>query len=141
MRLGEVDPWMLTHLRLARARGSLQCPNSRVQDRALEILDMVDESAKENARVDMVKALLAQVGLERQDLVVEQFPEYFKRDPFEVAYDEATGEFDIDKVDPSAVEWQVPDEAEDADLSAWIAQQERANGGVTTFTADDDGWT
>lgn len=101
---------------------------------------MLDEAEKEKSRVDMVRAILARVGAEGQDLVAEQFPEYFKQDPFAEAYTE-TGEFDIDKVDPSKVEWSVPSEEEDKELSEWIAQQERANGGMTTFTADEDGWT
>src|SRR4051812_4529468 len=100
---------------------------------ALEILDMVDETKAEAHRVDMVKGLLAS-GAE-QETVAGRFPEYFASDPFAEAYDEK-GEFDIDKVDDTAVQWSVPDQDQDADLSAWIEEQERKGGGVT-FTADD----
>lgn len=126
---------MHQHLRLARARGSLRAPNSVVQDMALEILDMLDETEKENQRIDRVRGLLTLTTMER---VKDFFPEYFRPDPLATAYDEETGEFDIDAIDPADVEWVVPtSEDEDADLSAWIEEQERQNGGVTTFTANE----
>lgn len=126
---------MHQHLRLARARGSLQAPNSVVQDYALEILDMLDESVRETQRIDMVKTLLASVPMER---VKDYFPEYFRPDPLAEAIDPVTGEFDIDKVDDSKIDWQTAgSEDEDADLSAWIEEQERKSGGVTTFSADE----
>lgn len=129
---------MLTHLRLARARGSLTAPNSVVQDEALTILDMVDERERERERVDMVRALIATVGPEGEERVVAQFGEYFpeEQDPFVGAYDEE-GNFDIDKVDDSSVPWRTPvSPDEDEALSAWIEQQEQANGEVT-LTAND----
>lgn len=128
---------MLNHLRLARARGSLQAPNSQVQDSALQILDMVDEGRKEDLRVDMVKGLLALAGPAQQSEVARLFPEYVKDDPYQEAYTQS-GEFDIDKVDDATVEWSVASKDQDEELSRWISEQERAGG--VTFTAEDEGW-
>ena len=124
---------MLRHLRLARARGSLTAPNSRVQDRALDYLNMLDEARRQDDRMDMVKGLLA-TG--RTEEVVHQFPEYFEAEgDISGAYDEA-GEFDIDRVDDSKVKWAAPaSREEDDEISAWIAQHEN-----TYVTAADDGW-
>jgi hypothetical protein len=126
---------MLGHLRLARSRGSLQAPNSRVQDRALEILDMLDERRREIDRIDRVKELLTHIPA---DVVAEQFPEYFAADPFDGAYDPETGAYDPEKVDEELIQWGVAaSKTEDDDLSAWIEEQERKNGGITTFTANE----
>lgn len=120
---------MLTHLRLARARGSLRAPNSLVQDRALAYLDMLAEYAKGQARRDMVKALLTHKDSD-YDEVKFQFPEYFDADPFEQIRTEDG--YDIDRLDDSQVQWGVAGEDEDEALSRWIAEQD---GG--TFTGAD----
>lgn len=96
-------------------------PNSPVQDRAVEVLDMLDHVEQERARFDSVKALLAS-PLASWDRVKEQFPEYF--DPYESAKQE-DGSYDIDQIDDADVEWSTaasPDE--DEALSTWIAQRE-----------------
>lgn len=120
---------MLRHLRLARERGSLKAPNSPVQDRALDYLVMLDEVERSRSRLDTVKALVTHASFER---VRDQFPEYF--DPYEGAKGE-DGEFDIDRLDDSQVDWATAgSEDDDEALSRWI--QERESG---SFSAADLG--
>lgn len=115
---------MLRHLRLARARGSLVAPNHPVQDRALEVLEVLDEISREKGRMDLVRGLLAS-STSDFDRVRAQFPEYFTPvDPFEGAKTEEGG-YDIDAIDDSDVEWDTPASADvDEDISRWIAEHE-----------------
>lgn len=126
---------MLRHLRLARSRGSLVAPNHPVQDRALEILEILDEIDKEKSRVDRVKALLTN-QFSTVDLVKAQFPEYFRpEDPFEEAKTEDGG-YDIDRVDESKLDWGTPASPDDDDeISRWIAQQE--TGSISAADMDE----
>lgn len=118
---------MLRHLRLARARGSLVAPNSPVQDRALEALEVLELIDREKARVDSVKLLASstQIDWERAP---QQFPEYFApADPFAGAVDE-DGTYDPDRVDEDSIAWQAPATPdEDSDISEWIRKHEEAS--------------
>lgn len=109
-------------------------PNSPVQDRALEILDLIDLFDREKARADRVRELVATGEF---DQVKAYFPEYFGTDPYEEARDPDTGEIDIDKIDDSRLEWGVPTEDEDEELERWIREREAG-----TFTAEEisDEW-
>lgn len=99
---------------------------------------MADEQEKEGQRLDTVKSLLTTNPFDR---VKEWFPEYFQPDPevmVQQAYDEQTGEYDIDKIDPAQIEWQTPTSPdEDDEISAWIEQQEKKNNGVVSFGANE----
>lgn len=95
-----------------------------MQDRALEILEVLDEIEKEKQRVDMVKSLLATKAADFT-LARTQFPEYFApEDPYEGARND-DGTYDIDAIDEDQIDWATPASPEDDDeISRWIAQQE-----------------
>jgi hypothetical protein len=93
-----------------------------VQDRALEYLDMMDRAEAEERRVDMVKALLVQRTID-VEAIESQFPEYFDNDPFEEAKT-PDGEYDIDSIDDSKIDWGVATPEEDDEISAWIDQHD-----------------
>ena len=106
-------------------------PNTPVQDRALEYVEMLDQMEKSKARADMVRGLFSSKSTDRE-VLKEQFPEYFDHDPFRDARTEG-GEIDPDKVDESGLDWATPgDEADDEDISSWIAAREKGS-----FTATD----
>lgn len=93
------------------------------------MLDGYEEAMK---RRDMVKALVVNRQVPNE-LVVEQFPEYFPDDPFAEALDER-GEFDPDLVDEDRLEYKTDvSEEEDESLSRWIAEREQG----ATFTGAD----
>lgn len=95
---------------------------------------MLAEIEKEKARVDMVRGLLTG-PLSSLERVKAQFPEYFApEDPYEAATTES-GEFDIDAVDDSKVDWSTPSSPkDDDDISRWISQQE--SGSVSAADTD-----
>lgn len=128
-------------MRLAEARGSLRAPNSRVQDRALEFLSMLDARERRTQRLDSVRLAVLSSPLQWAELEPRLrwlFPEYLSP---EAAYRKAKkddGSYDIDKVDDGSVEWLTPASAdEDAEISAWIEQNLR---GTAVLSDDDDGW-
>lgn len=122
---------MLTHLRLARNRGSLHAPNSPVQDRALEILDMLDVVEAQGHRLDSVKIGLLS-PLVTEDRAKSLFPEFYPADPFADALQD-DGTYDPSKVDEDEIEYDAPSSPEeDDDISAWISSRESGS-----FTADD----
>lgn len=102
-------------------------PNHPVQDLALEALDSIEAVERERGRADMVRALLTN-RLTDWDLTKAHFPEYFTpEDPFEAAKTN-DGEYDIDAVDDSQIEWGAPDSPEtDEEISRWIAQHEHGS--------------
>ncbi len=106
-------------------------PNSPVQDFALEILSMLDVTERERSRRDMVKRLLVS---NEEDMVRSQFPEYFLS-TIEEAFDDQ-GNFDIDKVDDSQVEWSTASPDEDDEIGRWIADREAG----MYVTAADEEW-
>lgn len=129
---------MESRLRLAEARGSLTAPNSPVQDLALQILMLLKTKTDEERKVDGIRAAILVADPTKEE-IRRVYPEYFPTDAEEAfadAYDEH-GEFDIDRVDDSKIDWatEVTPE-EDEDLSRWIAERER--GQVTL--AELDGW-
>lgn len=106
---------MYRHLRLARERGSLRAPNSLVQDNALDILDMLavvkEQREKRQDGIAEVKALMLTHGYTRTQ---EMFPDYFDSTP-----PEQDGQ-----VDEEHLEWDVPSEEVDEQISRWIAERQ-----------------
>lgn len=85
---------------------------------------MLDQTEREERRLDRVKALWVN-QLTDKDAIKSQFPEYF--DPFETAKDEH-GEYDIDQIDDSQVDWATAPSAEaDEELSRWISEHEQGS--------------
>lgn len=98
---------------------------------------MMDRFDSEQGKVEQIKGLLATGGdFER---VKALFPDYFAaEDPYEQAIDPETGEFDINRIDDSQLEWGVPTPEEDEAMAQWIA--ERQSGTITVADLDQNEW-
>lgn len=84
------------------------------------MLDGYEEAQK---RRDMVKGLLVHRTVPNE-LLMEQFPEYFRGNPFEAAKNE-DGEFDPNLLDEDRLDYETDvSEDEDEALSRWIAERE-----------------
>lgn len=132
---------MENRLRLAEARGSLTAPNNPVQDLALQILLMLSTKASEEQKVDMIRQAIL-IADPPEERVTRAFPEYFPKEVLqEMAMEKAVGEdgeFDIDKVDDSKIDWRTevsPDE--DEELARWIMERES---GQVSLAELEGGW-
>lgn len=131
---------MEDHLRLAQARGSLQAPNSRVQDLALKILIKREDRVQVLAEIDALKRELIP-GVKDFNRLHNLFPQHFTkewldRQTMEDAKDQ-TGQFNIDLLNDEAVDWGVPTPEEDEAMSRWIAEK---TSGQASLADANNGW-
>lgn len=88
------------------------------------MLDVLDRTSESKGRFEKVRQLVA-AGAE-YDRVKALYPEYFPDALEEIRDNE--GDYDIDALDDSKVEWSAPDdEGEDEELSAWIENRTRGS--------------
>ncbi len=99
------------------------------------------KSQQEQDYKDLKLAMLAgQPPIEKvHDLFPQYFPSGWEQEQALAKATDEHGNFDIDKVDDSKVDWKAegitPDE--DDEISRWIAERER---GITSLQALDEGW-
>lgn len=131
-------------MRLAERQGLLTGRHlTPVQSTALEMLLLIDAKEKQQA---FWKTFRSRMAAAHPGQLRTLFPEWFsgeekakeQEEEFERARN-TDGSYDIDKIDPTKVEWTVPaTDAEREELERWINL--RSAGTVTAGELEGDGW-
>lgn len=125
-------------MRLAERRGILRGAHlSEVQEWSVSMLSIIDRREDAVRYADDMKSRMVAAHPQSAKHV---FPEWFEGSVFDEAA-KPDGTYDIDRVDPSQIDWAVPTSKEEAaELDRWIAQH--SHGVITARDLEEGGeWT